>query len=153
MIARELVKLPFAFSSGLMRGSSGVLQALCTMSMEVAGRADDVKTMKHVGARDPKRHRSSRRDAHHRRPEHVELGAHHHRDTAIGSGHDAGGGELARDVERLGIDRFDVAGRMCRAGHSSGDDGSGEERQHAGGRPHPVAFVALDLRACCWPTE
>src|SRR3989442_12262923 len=37
MIARELVKFPFAFSSGLMRGSSGVLQALCTMSIDVAG--------------------------------------------------------------------------------------------------------------------
>src|SRR5262249_60040797 len=37
MIARELVKLPLALSSGLMRGSSGVLHAPCTMSIEVAG--------------------------------------------------------------------------------------------------------------------
>src|SRR3990170_860365 len=37
MIARELVLLPFSFCSGGMRGSSGVLQALVMISIEVAG--------------------------------------------------------------------------------------------------------------------
>src|SRR3989442_10268688 len=36
-IARELVKFPFAFSSGLIHGSSGGLPALCTMAIDVAG--------------------------------------------------------------------------------------------------------------------
>ena len=37
MMAREFVVFPFAFSSGGMRGSSGVLQALVMMSIDVAG--------------------------------------------------------------------------------------------------------------------
>jgi len=37
MIAREFVKFPAALSCGLIRGSSGVLQAPVMMSIEVAG--------------------------------------------------------------------------------------------------------------------
>ena len=37
MMARLLVKSPLALRSGSMRGSSGVLQALWMMSIEVAG--------------------------------------------------------------------------------------------------------------------
>jgi len=37
MMAREFVKIPAALSCGLIRGSSGVLQAPVMMSIEVAG--------------------------------------------------------------------------------------------------------------------
>ena len=64
--------------------------------------------------------------------------------------------KLPGDAECRGVDRLDVTRWMHRPRERGGDDGSGEEHQHAGCGPHPVALVALDVHcsALClmpWP--